>query len=77
MLYVRCLAAGIGLMLAAWVLAIYGYYFFWIRPELPKVPPGAGVGVDVRLFLRPVFLLIGLIGFVAGFLWTYRAVASR
>ena len=77
MLYVKCILAGIGVMFAAWIISICGYYLFWVRPELSKVPPGTGVGVDVRLFLTPVFLLIGVIGFVAGFLWKYRVAASR
>jgi hypothetical protein len=57
------------------VLYVYVYYLLWVRPRLPKVPPGTGVGLDVRVFLGPVFWLIGLIGFATGFLWRYRGAA--
>ena len=73
MLYVKCVLAGIGMMFAVWILSLFAWYFFWIRPEVAKlVPSGTGVGIDPRSFIRPVFWLIGAIGFVAGALWTYR-----
>jgi hypothetical protein len=51
---------------------MYGYYFFAIRPTLPKMPTGEGVGIDIRVFFGPLFWVIAIVAFAAGFYWTFR-----
>jgi hypothetical protein len=53
-----------------------GFYIFLVRPELPKMPPGTNVGIDVLIFFGPVFWLIALFALAAGFYWEFRRAAA-
>ena len=75
MLYVKCVLAGAGALIVTSILYVFGYYFFAIRPTLPKVPPSTGVGIDIRGFFGPLFWVIAIIAFGAGFYWTFRRAA--
>jgi hypothetical protein len=74
MLYVKCVFAGVGALIVTSILYMYAYYFFAIRPTLPKMPPGEGVGIDIRVFFGPLFWVFAIIAFAAGFYWTLRRV---
>jgi hypothetical protein len=76
MVYVKSVLAGVAALLVASALYFYIYYAFFIRPELQKMPPGTGVGFDIRVFDLPLFSLIALLAFAIGFYWEYRR-ASR
>jgi hypothetical protein len=53
---------------------VYGYYRFSVRPKLPKLAPGHAVGVDPRgFFANPLFWLLAVIAFAAGFSWQFHA----
>ena len=74
MIYVKSLLAGVAAFFVASVLCLYIYFAFWIRPTLPKLPPGTSVGIDPGVFLaRPIFWLLA---FAIGFYWEFRR-ASR
>lgn len=76
MIYVKSLLAGVVALFVATVLYVYIYFFFWIRPTLPQVPPGTSVGIDIRSFLRgPSFWLIPLLAFAIAFYWESRRAA--
>ena len=72
MLYVKCVFAGVGALIVTSILYMYGYYFFAIRPTLQKMPPGASVGIDIRVFFGTLFWVIAIVAFAAGFYWTFR-----
>jgi hypothetical protein len=73
MVYVKSLLAGVAALLVATVLYLYIYYAVFIRPTLPKVPPGTAVGIDVRIFFgRPYFWLIAFLAFAIGCYWEFR-----
>jgi hypothetical protein len=72
MLYVKCVFAGVGALIVTSILYVFGLYFFAIRPTLPSVPPGTGVGIDIRSFFGPLFRVIAIVAFAAGFYWTFR-----
>ena len=72
MLYVKCVFAGVGALIVTSILYVFGYYFFAIRPTLPKMPTGEGVGIDIRVFFGPLFWVIAIVAFAAGFYWTFR-----
>ena len=72
MLYGKCVLAGAGALIVTSILYVFGYYFFVIRPILPSVPPGTSVGIDIRSFLGPLFWVIAIVAFAAGFYWTFR-----
>jgi hypothetical protein len=72
MLYFKCVLAGLGALIVTSILYVYGCYFFTIRPTLPKMSPGTGVGIDIRVFLGPLFWVIAIVAFAAGFYWTFR-----
>jgi hypothetical protein len=73
MVYVKSVLVGVAALLVASVLYLYIYYAFWIRPTLPKVPPGTAVGIDVRVFFgRSFFWLIALLAFAIGCYWEFR-----
>jgi hypothetical protein len=74
--YVKSVVAGVAALFVASVLYFYIYYAVVIRPRLPKLPPGTGVGLDVRVFDLPFFGLIALLAFAIGFYWEFRR-ASR
>ncbi|PYT22127.1 MAG: hypothetical protein DMG57_36345 [Acidobacteria bacterium] len=76
MIYVKSVLAGVAALVVASVLYIYIYYAFFIRPELPKVPPGTAVGLDVRVFNLPFFSLIALLAFAIGFYWEFRRASG-
>ena len=76
MIYVKSVLAGIAALLVASVLYFYIYYAFLIRPELPKLPPGTGVGLDVRVFDLPLFCVIALLAFAIGFYWEFRRTSG-
>ena len=61
MVYLKRVVAGVMTLLVASVLYFCVYYVFLIRPRLPKMPPGTGVGLDVRVFDLPFFSLIALL----------------
>jgi len=76
-IYVKSLLAGVASLPVASILYFYIYYVLWIRPTLPKVPPGASIGVDIRVFIeQPFFWLILLLAFAMAFYWEFRR-ASR
>jgi hypothetical protein len=75
MVYVKSILAGVGALLVASVLYFYIYYVLLIRPELQKMPPGTGVGLDVRIFDLPLFSLIALLAFAIGFYWEFRSAS--
>ena len=75
MIYVKSLLAGIIALLVASVLYFYVYYVFLIRPTLPKLPPGEGIGLDVRILNLPLFSLLALLSFAIGFYWEFRRAA--
>jgi hypothetical protein len=72
MVYFKSVVAGVMTLLVASVLYFYIYYVFLIRPRLPKMPPGTGVGLDVRIFNLPFFCLVALLAFTIGFCWEFR-----
>ena len=76
MLYVRCVFAGVGALIVTSILYMYGLYFFAIRRTLPKVPPGTGVGIDIRAFFGPLFWVVAIIAFAAGSYWRFRRGAG-
>jgi hypothetical protein len=76
MLYVKCVLAGVGGLIVTSILYMYGYYFFAIRPTLPKMPPGEGVGIDIRVFFGPLFWVIALVAFATAFYWMFRRTAG-
>jgi hypothetical protein len=76
MIYVKSVLAGVAALFVASVLYFYIYYAFLIRPTLPKVPPGTGVGWDVRVFDLPFFSLIALLAFAIGFYWEFRRASG-
>lgn len=77
MIYLKSLFAGVAALLVALVLYFHIYDVFWIRPTLPKIPPGTSIGMDIRIFIeRPLFWLILLLAFAIAFYWEFRR-ASR
>ena len=72
MMYVKSVLAGVAALLVASVLYFYIYYAFLIRPKLPKMPPGTGIGWDIRVFDLHFFWLIALLAFAIGFYWEFR-----
>ena len=76
MIYLKSVLAGVGALLVASVLYFYIYYVVLIRPTLPKMPPGAGVGFDVRVFDLPFFSLVALFAFAIGFYWEFRRASG-
>ena len=76
MIYVKSVLAGIAALLVASVLYFCIYYAFLIRPSLPKLPPGTGVGLDIQVFDLPFFSLIALLAFAIGFYWEFRRASG-
>ena len=76
MIYIKSVSAGIAALLVASVLYFGIYYAFLIRPELPKVPAGTAIGLDVRIFNLPFFCLIALLAFAIGFYWEFRRASG-
>ena len=76
MIYIKSVFAGIAALVVASVLYFGIYYAFLIRPELPKLPPGTAVGLDVRVFDLPFFSLIALLAFAIGFYWEFRRASG-
>jgi hypothetical protein len=73
MLYLECVVTGVAALFVTSILYMYGYFTFVVRPTLPKMPPGAAVGVDVRVFFaRPLYWLIAVVAFAAGCYWMFR-----
>ena len=76
MIYIKSLLAGFAALFVASVLYLYIYFTFWIRPTLPKIPPGTSVGWDISSLNRPLFWLIPILAFAIAFYWEFRR-ASR
>ena len=76
MIYIKSVLAGVAALFVASVLYFYIYYAFLIRPTLPKLPPGTGVGLDVRVFDLPLFCVIAAIAFAIGFYWEFRRASG-
>jgi len=73
MMYVKCFFAGLGVLVVISLVYMYAYFIFVARPTLPRVPLGTGVGIDARVFFRqPLFWVIALIAFAAGFYWKFQ-----
>jgi hypothetical protein len=70
--YAKSLLAGAAMSLIAWFLSVVIYAFVVLRPQVRAAGKDANIGVDVRVFLRPVFFAIAVIGFAIGFYWQYR-----
>ena len=76
MVYFKSVLAGVAALLVASVLYFYIYYVVLIRPGLQKLPPGTGVGLDVRVFDLPLFCVIAAIAFAIGFYWEFRRASG-
>jgi hypothetical protein len=76
MLYVKSVLAGVAALFIASVLYFYLYYALFIRPTLPKLPPGSSVGIDIRVFNLPFLCLIAILAFATGFCWEFRRASS-
>ena len=70
--YAKSLLAGTAMSLVAWFLSVVVYGFVVVRPQVRNAGKNGNVGVDVRIFLRPVFFAIAVVGFAIGFYWQYR-----
>ena len=75
MIYVKSVLAGVGALLAASVLYLC-IYAFWFLTRQSKAPPGMGVVVSVRFIFGPLFLLIALLAFAIGFYWEFRRASG-
>jgi hypothetical protein len=76
LIYVKSVLAGVAALFIALVVYFYVYYALLIRPTLPKLPPGTGVGIDIRVFNLPLFCLIALFAFALGFYWEFRRASE-
>ena len=76
MIYLKSVLAGVAALFIASVLYFYLYYTFLIRPTLPKLPPGTGVGIDIFVFNVPLLCLIALLAFAIGFYWEFRRASG-
>jgi len=75
MIYAKSILVGAGFSLFAWFVAAVVYTRIALRPkvrELREIDPNASIGVDPRVFLRPWFLVVALVGFAFGFYWAFR-----
>ena len=70
--YAKSLLAGAAMSLIAWFLSMVVYAFVVIRPRARKAGLDGNIGVDIRIFLRPIFFAIAVVGFAIGFYWEYR-----
>jgi hypothetical protein len=72
MAYMKSVLAGIALSLVAWFVAVVIYGFVVVRPQVRAAGKHGFIGVDVRVFLKPIYFAIALVGFAIGFYSQYR-----
>jgi hypothetical protein len=74
MIYLKSLLVGVATMLLSAVLFTVGT--IWWESRKINVPAATSVGWDIRaLTQQPLFLLILILGFAAGFYWEFTRVS--
>jgi hypothetical protein len=71
MIYAKSVLAGAVIAFIAWFLSALFYAYVVVAPRA-QVRGHTSVGIDVRVFLQPLFLAVALLGFAIGFYWELR-----
>jgi hypothetical protein len=73
MVYAKSIVAGLGALILSSVLFVVIYAA--VIAVVVALPSGQTVGIDFRsVFVQPLFWVITLLSFAAGFYWEYRKV---
>jgi hypothetical protein len=75
MVYAKSIVAGLGALIISSVLFVVIYAA--VVAATVALPRGQTVGIDLRsVFVQPLFWVIALLSFAAGFYWEYRRVTG-